>query len=243
MSITSVLSLKDEVSIATAGAVDSYNDELSLDVHLDDMGWTAIAGDLVILGVRHIDDVLTASDPLHFRKDIYMEHYLEIAALDFSQLLALMLLTYSVVPEMEMPAFGTSHFEVGKMATSSDDFTVRIWNSQNSYCPRTNSPSVIQRRVMAIPGAECRKLLMNESMHSSKDSGNLCPSDDGLDESRFVKKNIGRQLARMSPGTTGLDCVSKRFSRFKPYGPKIQTTYLRRRITLRATAYSSSLKR
>ncbi|KAH0984701.1 hypothetical protein GBA52_011878 [Prunus armeniaca] len=54
MSTTSVLSLKDEVSIATAGAVDSYKDELSLDVHLDDMGWTAIAGDLVILGVREL---------------------------------------------------------------------------------------------------------------------------------------------------------------------------------------------
>lgn len=40
---------------------------------------------------------------------------------------------------------------------------------------------------MAIPGAECRKLLMNESIHTSKDSGNLCPSDDGLDESSSRK--------------------------------------------------------
>lgn len=40
---------------------------------------------------------------------------------------------------------------------------------------------------MAIPGAECRKLRMNESMHTSKDSRNLCPSDDGLDESSSRK--------------------------------------------------------
>ncbi|KAH0984696.1 hypothetical protein GBA52_011873 [Prunus armeniaca] len=153
MSITSVLYLKDEVSIATAGAVDSSN----------------------------IDDVLTASNPLHFRKEDYMSVLSPDAAHRLSGSSDGNAYIWQVNKPQEDPiilkshdgevtAVDWSHFEVGKMATSSDDFTVRIWNSQNSYGPSTNSPSVIRRRVMAIPGAECRKLLMNESIHTSKDS-------------------------------------------------------------------------
>ncbi|KAI4350651.1 hypothetical protein L6164_005085 [Bauhinia variegata] len=53
------------------------------------------------------------------------------------------------------------HPEVGKLATSSDDFTVRIWN-KSSYFSNTRLPSSIRRSVMAMPGTECRKLLMND---------------------------------------------------------------------------------
>ncbi|TQE03022.1 hypothetical protein C1H46_011386 [Malus baccata] len=89
--------------------------------------------------------------------------------------------------DREVTAVDWSQFEVGKMATSSDDFTVRIWNSQNSYSTSTSSPYTVRRRVMAIPSAECRKLLMSEStMRTSKVSGNLCPSDEGLDETNSL---------------------------------------------------------
>ncbi|KAL6288092.1 hypothetical protein ACE6H2_012482 [Prunus campanulata] len=151
MSITSVLYLKDEVSIATAGAEDRSlkNVVTQTSPHLESTEKSIISPDAAHMlsgssdGNAYIWQVnKPQEDPV-----ILKSHDGEVTAVEWS------------------------HFEVGKMATSSDDFTVRIWNSQNSYCTSTNSPSVIRRRVMAIPGAECRKLLMNESMHTSKDSG------------------------------------------------------------------------
>ncbi|XP_065878395.1 uncharacterized protein [Euphorbia lathyris] len=56
----------------------------------------------------------------------------------------------------------------GKIATSSDDFTVRIWNIQNNNSSNSRSPSSIRRRIMAIPTEECRRLKMDEEMTSPK---------------------------------------------------------------------------
>ncbi|KAF4381600.1 hypothetical protein F8388_021228 [Cannabis sativa] len=67
--------------------------------------------------------------------------------------------------------------EDGKIATSSDDFTVRIWDSQNICCPSSSSASAIRRRVMAIPGAEGRKLLTSNQTHPTKDSKRQYPDD------------------------------------------------------------------
>ncbi|KAI4348192.1 hypothetical protein L6164_008946 [Bauhinia variegata] len=61
----------------------------------------------------------------------------------------------------EVTAVDWCHSEVGRLATSSDDFTVRIWN-KSSYLSNTRSPSSIRRRVMAMSTTECRKLLMND---------------------------------------------------------------------------------
>ncbi|KAM1614196.1 hypothetical protein ACFX2K_023582 [Malus domestica] len=208
MSITSVLYLKDEFSIATAGAVDSivkFWDTRSLKNVVTQTcpqpestekerrlhGITSLSQDLnggpvqaftgcwietffvksvISPDAAHI--VSGSSDGNAYiwqvnkpREDpvILKGHDREVTAVDWSQ------------------------FEVGKMATSSDDFTVRIWNSQKSYSTSTSSPSTVRRRVMAIPSAECRKLLMSEStMHTSKVSGSLCPSDEGLDETNSL---------------------------------------------------------
>ncbi|BBH00446.1 Transducin/WD40 repeat-like superfamily protein [Prunus dulcis] len=145
MSITSVLYLKDEVSIATAGAVDSivkFWDTRSLknvvtqtSPHLESTEKSVLSPDAAHMlsgssdGNAYIWQILTLlaistqvnkpqEDPV-----ILKSHDGEVTAVDWS------------------------HFEVGKMATSSDDFT-------NSYGPSTNSPSVIRRRVMAIPDME-----------------------------------------------------------------------------------------
>ncbi|KAJ1389517.1 WD40/YVTN repeat-like-containing domain superfamily, partial [Sesbania bispinosa] len=53
--------------------------------------------------------------------------------------------------------------DAGKLATSSDDFTVRIWNKSN-YISTTKFPYAIRRRVMAMPSTECKMLLNNEEM-------------------------------------------------------------------------------
>ncbi|PQP96488.1 denticleless protein homolog [Prunus yedoensis var. nudiflora] len=230
MSITSVLYLKDEVSIATAGAVDSivkFWDTRSLknvvtqtSPHLEFTekerrlhGITSLSQDLngVFISASCMDNRIYLYNVLQLQKGpmqsfsgCRIESFFvkSIISPDAAHILSGSSDGNAYIWQVNKPqedpvilkshdgevtAVDWSHFEVGKMATSSDDFTVRIWNSQNSYCPSTTSASVIRRRVMAIPGAECRKLLMNESMHTSKDSGNLCPSDDGLDESSSRK--------------------------------------------------------
>ncbi|KAL5572777.1 hypothetical protein UlMin_022374 [Ulmus minor] len=83
--------------------------------------------------------------------------------------------------DREVTAVDWCFHEDGRIATSSDDFTVRIWNSQSTNCASSRPPSAIRRRVMAIPGARCRKLLMNEQVHLAKDSSTQS-LDKGLDE-------------------------------------------------------------
>ncbi|XP_021299202.1 denticleless protein homolog [Herrania umbratica] len=86
--------------------------------------------------------------------------------------------------------------EIGKVATSADDFTVRIWNIQTSHCSSSRSPSLIRRRVMAIPSAECRKLLMNENedpIPLTKDPGRSHSPDESL-----------HQISSSSPSTAPL---------------------------------------
>ncbi|RXH69504.1 hypothetical protein DVH24_037288 [Malus domestica] len=175
MSITSVLYLKDEVSIATAGAVDSivkFWDTRSLKNVVTQTCPQPESTEKSVISPDAAHIVSGSSDGNAYiwqvnkpQEDpvVLKGHDREVTAVDWSQ------------------------FEVGKMVTSSDDFTVRIWNSQNSYSTSTSSPSTVRRRVMAIPSAECRKLLMSEStMHTSKVSGNLCPSDEGLDETNSL---------------------------------------------------------
>ncbi|KAK9272145.1 hypothetical protein L1049_002516 [Liquidambar formosana] len=73
--------------------------------------------------------------------------------------------------------------EVGKIATSSDDFTVRIWNIQNTCYSSTRSPSSVRRRVMAIPSMERKKLFMDkESEKLTKDPSTLSLSDEVLQQ-------------------------------------------------------------
>ncbi|KAK1281076.1 hypothetical protein QJS04_geneDACA002753 [Acorus gramineus] len=51
--------------------------------------------------------------------------------------------------------------EVGKIATASDDFTVRIWNSHQESYLNSRSPSSLRKRVFASPSMEHKRLIMN----------------------------------------------------------------------------------
>ncbi|XP_050383595.1 uncharacterized protein LOC126800295 [Argentina anserina] len=227
-SITSVLNLKDEVSIATAGAVDSvvkYWDTRSLKSvvtqtcpHMESNekerrfhGITSLSQDSngVFVTASCMDNSIYLYNVLQLEKGPMqsfsggrVESFFVKSAIspDGAHILSGSSDGNAYIWQVNKPqedpvilkshdgevtAVDWSHYEAGKIATSSDDFTVRIWNSENRYCPSTPSPSVIRRRVMAIPGVECRRLLMNESMHISKD-GNSCPSDKGVDESKSL---------------------------------------------------------
>ncbi|MCL7047661.1 hypothetical protein MKW94_012973 [Papaver nudicaule] len=63
--------------------------------------------------------------------------------------------------EGEVTAVDWCPSEIGKIATASDDFTVRVWNIQKGYSSK-NSPTCVRKRVMAIPRMERRKLFMDE---------------------------------------------------------------------------------
>ncbi|KAB2619772.1 denticleless protein-like protein [Pyrus ussuriensis x Pyrus communis] len=173
MSITSVLYLKDEVSIATAGAVDSvvkFWDTRSLKNVVTQTCPQPESTEKSVISPDAAHIVSGSSDGNAYiwqvnkpQEDpvVLKGHDREVTAVDWSQ------------------------FEVGKMATSSDDFTV--CKTESHYSTSTSSPSTVRRRVMAIPSGECRKLLMSEStMHTSKVSGNLCPSAEGLDETNSL---------------------------------------------------------
>ncbi|KAI3985632.1 hypothetical protein MKX01_033915, partial [Papaver californicum] len=79
--------------------------------------------------------------------------------------------------EGEVTAVDWCPSEIGKIATASDDFTVRVWNIQKGYSSK-NSPTCVRKRVMAIPRMEHRKLFMNEDQTEVTEAdSNSCPQD------------------------------------------------------------------
>ncbi|KAJ6965700.1 denticleless protein [Populus alba x Populus x berolinensis] len=224
MSITSVLYLKDEVSIATAGAADSivkFWDTRNLKVQVTQAspniksstekerrlhGISSLSQDLngVFLTATCMDNRIYLYNVLQLDKGpmrsfsgcrIESFYVKSTISPDAAHILSgssdgnayiwqvnkpdvdpITLKTH----DGEVTAVDWCPSEVGKIATSSDDFTVRIWNINSSYCSSTTrSPSAIRRRVMAIPREECRELLMNdERIDPTKVPGNLLPSDE-----------------------------------------------------------------
>ncbi|MQM04839.1 hypothetical protein Taro_037644 [Colocasia esculenta] len=61
--------------------------------------------------------------------------------------------------EGEVTAVDWCSSEMGKIATSSDDLTVRVWEIKKDNCLSSRSPTTTRRRVTAMPEMECRKLL------------------------------------------------------------------------------------
>ncbi|KAK1568742.1 hypothetical protein Q3G72_028174 [Acer saccharum] len=208
MSITSVLYLKDEVSIATAGAVNSvvkFWDTRNLKAHVTQAcpypesstvkerrlhGISSLSQDLngVFLTASCMDNRIYLYNVLQLEKgpiqsfsgcqieSFYVksaispdaDHILSgssngnayIWQVNKPQVDPIVLKSH----DGEVTAVDWCPSEAGKIATASDDFTVRIWNTQSSYCSSTRSPASIRRRVMAIPSAECRKLLLDEEV-------------------------------------------------------------------------------
>ncbi|XP_047311813.1 denticleless protein homolog [Impatiens glandulifera] len=81
----------------------------------------------------------------------------------------------------EVTAVNWSDSEVGKIATSSDDFTVRVWNLETSCYSNTRSPSSIRRRVMGPSTMECKKLFKDDEPVTPAKDPKTRPTD-GIEE-------------------------------------------------------------
>ncbi|XP_037495373.1 denticleless protein homolog [Jatropha curcas] len=226
MSITSVLYLKDEISIATAGAVDSvvkFWDTRNLKAQVTQAcphsksspekekrfhGISSLSQDLngVFLTASCMDhriylyNVLQlGKGPIQSFSGCRIESFYVKSAIspDAAHILSGSSDGKTYIWQVNKPCtdpitLKSNDGEVtavdwspsdGKIATASDDFTVRIWNMQNSYCSTSRSPSSIRRRIMAIPSEECRRLLMNEEPTSlKKDSGDLDSSNEACNQ-------------------------------------------------------------
>ncbi|KAK4282348.1 hypothetical protein QN277_013735 [Acacia crassicarpa] len=220
MSITSVLYLKDQVSIATAGAVDSvvkFWDTRNLKSSVTQTcprlqtsekerlhGISSLSQDQsgVFLSASCMDNIIYLYNVLQLEKGpvrlfsgCQIESFFVKSAIspDASHIVSgssdgnayvwqvnkpqgepIILKTH----DGEVTAVDWCHSEDGKLATSSDDFTVRIWD--HKIClSSTKPPASIRRRIMAMPSRECRKLLMKDEEWSSK---------SGLDNAFHVDK-------------------------------------------------------
>ncbi|KAA0057260.1 denticleless protein-like protein [Cucumis melo var. makuwa] len=158
-SITSVLYLKDELSVATAGAVDSI---------------------VKFWDTRNLKNAITICQPKSSEKDTRLHGisslsqdangaFLSASCMDNSGSTDGNAHVWQVDKPHEDPITLTKHngevsavdwssFEVGKFVTSSDDFTVRVWNSQNNSCSSSKRPTSCNRkRIMAMPSIEHAK--------------------------------------------------------------------------------------
>ncbi|KAK7316468.1 hypothetical protein VNO77_35525 [Canavalia gladiata] len=210
MSITSVLCLKDQVSIATAGAADSVlkfwdtrnlksivtqtcpcpqpTEEQRLhgisSLSQDDRGLflsaSCMDNRIYLYNILQLD-----KGPLKSFSGCRIKSFFVKSAIspDASHVVSGSsdgnAYVWQVDKPQEEPTILKSHdgevtavdwccSEVGKLATSSDDLTVRVWN-KNSYICKTKCASAIRRRVMAMPSIECKILLNNEEMYPKSD--------------------------------------------------------------------------
>ncbi|KAK7266011.1 hypothetical protein RIF29_18650 [Crotalaria pallida] len=203
MSITSVLCLKDHVSIATAGAVDSVlkfwdtrnlrtfvtqtcpHPQITEKTRLHGISSLSQDDSGLLLSASCMDNRIYLYNILQLEKGplksfsgCQIDTFFVKAAIspDASHVVSGSsdgkAYVWQVNKPQEQPLALKSHdgevtvvdwcpTEVGKLATTSGDFTVRVWN-KNSYVYNRKSPFSIRRRVMAMPSTECKMLLSNE---------------------------------------------------------------------------------
>ncbi|KAG1366985.1 denticleless protein [Cocos nucifera] len=77
--------------------------------------------------------------------------------------------------EGEVTAVDWCSSEVGKIATTSDDYMVRVWNFKKGGCISSGSPKAVRKRVIA-PNIKGRKLAMDEPPCSAEMADSLCAS-------------------------------------------------------------------
>ncbi|KHN27454.1 denticleless protein homolog [Glycine soja] len=219
MSITSVLCLKDQVSIATAGAVDSvlkFWDTRNLKSTVTQTSPSPQSAEKQTLhGISSLSQdesglFLSAScmdnriylyntlqldkGPLKSFSGCRIESFFVKSAIspDASNIVSGSsdgnAYVWKVDKPLEDPTILKSHddgevtavdwcsSEIGKLATCSDDFTVRTWN-KNSYVSSIQCASAIRRRVMAIPSIECKMLLNNGKRYSKTNEDAFLPDD------------------------------------------------------------------
>ncbi|KAL1356393.1 hypothetical protein HN51_008414 [Arachis hypogaea] len=217
MSITSVLCLKDQVSIATAGAVDSvlkFWDTRNLKSFVTQAsprpqstekerlhGISSLSQDEsgLFLSASCMDNCIYLYSILQLDKGPFrsfpgcpIESFFVKAAIspDASQIVSGSSNGNAYVWQVNKPqatpvilkshdaevtAVDWNRSEIGKLATASDDCTVRIWNQTNYICDKKTSCS-IRRRVMAMPCTESKILLNNEEKYlKSIDNESLDP--------------------------------------------------------------------
>ncbi|XP_009597523.1 uncharacterized protein [Nicotiana tomentosiformis] len=221
VSITSILYLKDELSIASAGAVDSVikfwdtrnlkcpiiqacpHPEVSIQKGKRFHGVSSLSQDLngVFISASCMDSriylysVLQADKgPVKTFKGCKIESFFVKSALssDAAHILGGSsdgsAYVWQVNKPLEDPIMLKGHdeevtaldwctSETGKVATTSDDFTVRFWNIHSSCYSNTRSPSSIRRRVTAFSCMQRRKLFSDEKPASIKNDSTNCDSN------------------------------------------------------------------
>ncbi|KAL3526087.1 hypothetical protein ACH5RR_014459 [Cinchona calisaya] len=224
MSITSVLYLRDEVSISTAGAVDSVlkfwdtrnlkrpvtqscpSPDTSTEKERRLHGISSLSQDLngVFISASCMDSRIYLYNVLQLEKgpvktfsgcriDSFFvkssispdaSHMLSgssdgnayIWQVNKPQVDPVLLKSH----DGEVTAVDWCPSEMGKVATSSDDFTVRFWNVQGTCYSNSRSPSSIRRRVMALPSMERKKLFTDKDVTRLKSTTQICPQDAAL---------------------------------------------------------------
>lgn len=237
MTVTSVLYLKDEVSIATAGAVDSvvkFWDTRNLRLPAAQAsplqesmtetkgrhGITSLSQDCngVLLSASCTDNRIYLYNVLRLDKgpvssfagcqigSFFIKstispdatHILSgsgngnayIWQVDNPQQDPISLTSH----EKEVTAVDWCLQEPGKIATASDDYTVRFWNVQNRSClsPRT----AIRRRVMAVPNIECKELSQQREIPCSSIHREASIQDQSLVELMKTPEATPNQFCR-----------------------------------------------
>ncbi|PKU63154.1 denticleless protein homolog B [Dendrobium catenatum] len=206
-SVTSVLYLKDDISIASAGAADSvvkFWDTRNLKSNISQAcpdiksfskkektrhGISSLSQDTngVLLAASCMDNRIYLYDVLHLSKGpkkifngskITSFYVKSAVSPDGSHILsgsgdgnayiwrvdkpesAPVSLTGH---EKEVTAVAWCSTEVGKLATSSDDYMVHVWNIKKESCISTRSPCSLRKRVTATPTKIIRKLNLEDS--------------------------------------------------------------------------------
>ncbi|XP_057983450.1 uncharacterized protein LOC131168188 [Malania oleifera] len=225
MSITSVLFLKDEVSIATAGAVDStvkfwdtrhlksvltqtcphYESSNEKDRRVHGISSLSQDSNGVFLSASCMDNRIYLYNVLQLEKGpirsfsgCRIESFFVKSTIspDAAHILGGSSDGNAYIWQVDKPkadpvvleghgeevtTVDWCPSEVDKIATSSDDFTVRFWKIQGS-CSNKRSPSAIRRRVMATPGMECRQFFNEGQIELRKSPERLCQSDKLLNQ-------------------------------------------------------------
>ncbi|XVE67875.1 hypothetical protein DITRI_Ditri09bG0023100 [Diplodiscus trichospermus] len=249
-SITSVLYLKDEISIATAGAADSvvkFWDTRNLKSNVTQAcphpesstqkGISSLSQDLkgVFLTASCMDNRIYLYNVLQLDKGpmqtfsgCQIESFYVKAAIspDADHILSGSsngkAHIWKVNKPQAEPIILRSHHgevtaidwcpsEIGKMATTADDFTVRIWNIATSYCSSSRSASSIRRRVMAIPSTESDKLLMHENEEPiglTKQHGSSYSSDEAMHQMNSSSPSIASLLSTPEAQKRKLSSIS-----------------------------------
>ncbi|KAJ3673005.1 hypothetical protein LUZ60_006379 [Juncus effusus] len=91
--------------------------------------------------------------------------------------------------EGEVTAVDWCISEVGKISTSADDFTVRVWNNQKRNETSIVSPTVVRKRITA-PNLHARRLAFNDEPCPNKESNLISSIEKSQEKENEKEKEI-----------------------------------------------------